>query len=131
MLLNERSVQEHSRMFFFLPSTTDRIEKINQFFKNVTLHPVDCRYEDFQKYSPTTRDFRLQDLDLSDLERRLAAKEIVINFFKDAVQVSNSNLVRNTNTLLTSANAKINLDQEISWIAKSRKREQDKFKFTY
>ena len=65
------------------------------------------------------------------LERRLAAKEIVINFFKDAVQVSNSNLVRNTNTLLTSDNAKINPDQEIRWIGKSRKREQDKFKFTY
>ena len=65
------------------------------------------------------------------LERRLAAKEIVINFFKDAVQVSNSNLVRNANTLLTSSNAKINPDQEIRWIGKSRKREQDKFKFTY
>ena len=29
MLLNERSVQEHSKMLFFLPSTTDRKEKIN------------------------------------------------------------------------------------------------------
>ena len=65
------------------------------------------------------------------LERRQAAKEIVINFFKDVVQVSNSNLVLNANTLLTSGNAKINPDQEIRWIGKSRKREQDKFKFTY
>ena len=46
MLLNERAVQEFSRMFFFLPSTTDRKEKINQFFKNVSLHPIDCRYEE-------------------------------------------------------------------------------------
>ena len=61
----------------------------------------------------------------------MAAREIVINFFKDAVQVSNSNLVRNTNTLLTSANAKINPDHKLSWIGKSRKQEQDKFKFTY
>ena len=129
MLLNERSVQQYSEMFFFLP-TMDRKEKINQFFKNVSLHPIDCHYEDFQKYSPTCRDFRPQDLDSSNLERRLAAKEIV-NFFKDAVQVSNSNLVRNANTLLTSGNAKINPDQEIWWIGKSRKREQDKFKFTY
>ena len=34
---------ECSKMFFFLPSTTDRKEKINQFFKNVSLHPIDCR----------------------------------------------------------------------------------------
>ena len=54
MLLNERSVQEHSKMFFFLPSMTDRKEKINQFFKNVSLHPIDCHYEDFQKFLQQT-----------------------------------------------------------------------------
>ena len=44
MLLNERAVQKHSPMFFFLPSTTDRKEKINQFFKYVSLYPIDCPY---------------------------------------------------------------------------------------
>ena len=121
MLLNERSVQEHSKMFFLLPSTMDSCPFIK----------IDCRYEDFQKYSTQSREFRPQDLDSSDLERRLAAKEIIINFSKDAVQVSNSNLVQNANTLLTSGNTKTNPDQELSWIGKSRKREQDKFKFTY
>ena len=43
---------------------------------------------------------------LQKIARRLAA-----NFFKDAVQVSNSNLVQNANTLLTSGNAKTNPDQ--------------------
>ena len=38
MLLNERSVQEYSTLFFYLPSTTDRKEKINQFVKNISLH---------------------------------------------------------------------------------------------
>ena len=51
MLLDERSVQKYSTLFFYLPSTTDRKEKINQFVKNISLHPIDCRYEDFKKYS--------------------------------------------------------------------------------
>ena len=35
MLLDEQLVQEYSTLFFYLPSTTDREEKINQFVKNV------------------------------------------------------------------------------------------------
>ena len=114
MLLNERLVQDYSKMFFFLPSTTDRKQKINQFSKFVSFHLIDCRYEDFQKYPTNGRDFMLPDLDSLDLERRLAAREIAVKFFKDAVQVSNSNLVRNVKTLLTSGNAKINPEKEIS-----------------
>ena len=131
MLTNERAFQEYSKLFFFVPSTTDRKEKINQFQKNVSLHSIDCRYENFQKYSRIGVEFKLQDLDSSDLERRSATKEIVLNFFKDTAQVSNSNLVQNANTLLTKGSAEINPDQEISWIGKSRKREQEKYKFTY
>ena len=81
MLLNERSVQQHSEMFFFLP-TTDRKEKINQFFKNVSLHPIDCRYEDFQKYSPTGRDFRPQDLDSSDFGKETGCKRNCYKLFQ-------------------------------------------------
>ena len=33
MLLNEQSVQEYSKLFFFLPFTTDRKETINKFIK--------------------------------------------------------------------------------------------------
>ena len=65
------------------------------------------------------------------MEKRLVARKVVVDFFRDAVQVSRSNLVRNGNTLLTSGNAKINPDEQINWIGKSGKREQDGFKFTY
>ena len=51
MLLNEGQVQDFLTLFFFLPSTTDRKEKINKFMTNVYLHSIDVRYEDFQKYS--------------------------------------------------------------------------------
>ena len=125
MLLNEKTIQQHFKMFFFLPSTTDRKEKLNQFFKNVSLHPIDCRYEDFRKYFVVGRDFCPQDLDSTDLEKRLAAREIVLTFFKDAAHASNSNLVKNANNLLTSGSAKINPEEQLSWIGKSGKREQE------
>ena len=51
MLLNEGQVEDFLTLFFFLPSTTDRKEKINKFMTNVYLHSIDVRYEDFQKYS--------------------------------------------------------------------------------
>ena len=131
MSMDERAVQEYSKLFFFLPSTMDRKEKINKFQKNVSLHPINCRYKDFQKYSGIGVDFKPEDLDSSDLEKRSAAKEIVLNFFKNPAQVSNWNLVRNANTLLTKGGTKINPDQKISWIEKSRKQQHDKYKFTY
>ena len=57
---------------FFLRSTTDRKEKINKFM-TVSLHPIDVRYEDFQKNSQNRIDFNSQDLDSTDLEKKAAA----------------------------------------------------------
>ena len=66
VLLDQRTVQEYSKLFFFLPSTTDRKEKINQFQKNVSLHPIDCRYENFLKLSHRGVTVKPQDLDSLD-----------------------------------------------------------------
>ena len=130
MLLNEQSVQECSTLFFYLPSNTHRKEKINQFVKNVSLHPIDCWYKDFRKYSSDQTDFRPQGLDSPDLNKRLATREIVVNFLKDADQVSNSNLAHNANTLLLTGSAKINSDEVIQWVGKSHRWDQDRFKCT-
>ena len=66
VLLDQRTVQEYSKLFFFLPSTTDRKEKINQFQKSVSLHPIDCRYENFLKLSHRGVTVKPQDLDSLD-----------------------------------------------------------------
>ena len=91
---------DFSKLFFYLPSTTDRKEKIYKFRDNVQLYPTDCLYDDYAKYSPKQESFQPQDLDSSDHEKRKVAKEIVLNFFKHVVEVSNSNLMRNVKTLL-------------------------------
>ena len=41
MLIEEKKTQEASDLLFFLPSTTDCKEKINNFFGNANLHPID------------------------------------------------------------------------------------------
>ena len=63
MLIKEKSTADFSKLFFFLPSTTGRKEKISKFFGNVHLHPVDCSYEDFSNYSLKNHTFNLQHLD--------------------------------------------------------------------
>ena len=51
MLVEEKQNQESPDLFFFLPLTTDRKEKMNKFFGNIHLHPVDFPYDDFTSYS--------------------------------------------------------------------------------
>ena len=95
------------KLFFYLPSTTDRKEKINKYGENVQLHLIDCLYDDFVKYSPKQESFQPQTLDSSDHEKRKVVKETVLNFFEHAVEVSNSNLMRNMKTLLLKGETKV------------------------
>lgn len=70
-LLNEQSIENLSN-FFFLPCTSDRKEKINQFIKNVSLNPTDCIYENFKQYSSSGDEFIQQDLDSTDEKKELS-----------------------------------------------------------
>ena len=45
--LTSENKGEQSCLFYYLPSTTDRKESINQHMGHVQLHPIDCIYEDF------------------------------------------------------------------------------------
>ena len=111
-----------------MPSTTDRKKKIIKFRDHVQLHLIDYLYDDFVKYSPKQESFQPQDLDSSDHEKRKIAKEIVLNFFKHTVEVSNSNLMRNMKTLLLKGETKIS--DEFSLLGGETKSEE-KFLLTY
>ena len=82
MLIEEKETADSSKLFFFLPSNTDCKEKINKFFNNVHLHPIDCAYEDFSNDSLKKKTFYLQHLDLRFPEESEAAKQIVLSYFK-------------------------------------------------
>ena len=124
LLTNERD--DPSKLFYYLPSTTDRKETINQYRSNVQLHPINCLYEDFTGFSPKGKYFKPQDLDSRNLEKRGPAKEVVLDFFREAIEVSNSNLRRNVNTLLALGGAKISND-----FSMMQGQNQDKFKKSY
>ena len=125
ILTKER--EDSSLSFSYLPSTTDCKESINQYRDHVQLYPIDCLYDDFTKYSSKGGKFMLQDLDSKDTKKRALAREIVVNFFKDVIQIFNSNLKRNANTLLDKGEAKISSD--FAWT--DERNYQDKFKVTY
>lgn len=57
--------------FFFLPSTTDFKELINQYMEKVSLLPVNCVYEKFQEFSPTKNAFILINLDAKKIDLML------------------------------------------------------------
>ena len=54
-------------MFFFLPSITDRKEKINRWVNNVNLQPIDFLYGDFKNYAPQNLDIVKTDFNLKSL----------------------------------------------------------------
>ena len=93
LLIEKKGTADSSNLFFILFSTTSRKEKINNFFNNVHLHPIDCVYEDFSDYSLMKKTFYPQHLDSTLPEDREAAKEIVFSNFKHMAEFSNSNLI--------------------------------------
>ena len=100
-IINESNHEKSSKLFFFLPSTTNRKVKINQYLNNVSLTPIDCIYESFKQYSPKGKYFNSSDLNLpSDNEKHLIAADTMYNFFKHAVEISNANLIRNADHIL-------------------------------
>ena len=105
MLIEEKQTQEKSQLFFFLLYTTDRKGKLNNFFGNVNLHTINCPYEEFSKYSSKGNSFLSQDLDskipnLREVPWEIVLPwEIILQFMKHVVQISNSNLIQNTNAL--------------------------------
>ena len=91
------------------------------------MQPIGCPYEAFKQYSKNGKDFVPSDLELRDLEKRQNRAETVRRFFKDVVEVSNSNIVRNANNLLMDLPR--DNDKKITWIGTTKQRvDSGKFK---
>ena len=99
-LLKSDNKGKYSNLFFFLPSTTDQKEKINQYKSHVQLYPVTAMYEEFPDYNKEKLPFYPHHLESHNVEERMRARETVINFMKHVAQVSNSNLNRNAKSLI-------------------------------
>ena len=121
-LFEQPSREEKPTLFFYLPSTTNSSHVINQVRENVSLHPIDCPYIDcLMKLSNNIQNQRrVCALTLRDLEKCENAAETIWRFLKDAVEVSNSNIVRNVNNLLTDLTH--NNNKNITWVGTMKQR---------
>ena len=99
-MLKNDDKDKSSKLFYYLPSTTDRKEKINQYKEHVQVFPITALYDDFADYNKDKKPFFPQHLESSKAEERSVARETVLNYMKHVVQISNSNLNRNAKSLV-------------------------------
>ena len=106
-LIEKSDELEMSQLFFFLPSITDRKESLNQYLKNVDIIPVDVDKKMLDTFCGEP--FDPSRLDFESDKMRLA----VISALKEIASLSNSNLKRNTKTLMCKENISY---KSIEWV---------------
>ena len=104
-------------MFFYLPSTTDRKESLNQHRDSVSLNPINCQHEDSKQFSSSKQDLFPNHLDYKN-EKGDIAVELMLNLFKHAVEVSNPNLIRKADYLLSKSEEP---KEDIVWVGPTKK----------
>ena len=104
--LNERQHNEESSLFYFLPSISDRKEKIKEKRDNVNLNPIDCSFDYLNSFSTSDKEvaFRPGLFDFANVELRIPQVELFYEFFRQMAETKNVNIVRNADFLLAMSN---------------------------
>ena len=105
---------DSSEIFYFLPSTTDTVEEINRHMGSVNLYPIDMPYNSFEvnenvNFDPSKLDY--------ENPNKAKMTEAVVKALKKVVDISNSNLVKNADGLLS----KRPVYNDIEWIRPQKK----------
>ena len=119
--------QDFSKLFMFLPSTLDRKEELDQYSDNVNLHPIDVSFEQLMKLNDGNG---FDSADLDNISKRNKTKKGFYSFMKEAADISNHNLVRNSNAFLSNGE-KTDPEYELSWVNDSYVKSQEKFQLGY
>ena len=116
---------ECSHIYFYLPSTTDRSEKINRHMGSVNLLPVDLHQNSFKTgdgilFDPSKLDFHCQEKEVMTIA--------VVKMLKKIQHLSIINLVKNADGLIATEN----IGLEVEWISETGKGlPQNKYKMSY
>ena len=89
---------EFSNIYFFLPSITNRSKDVNQYFKNVSISPIDITQKQFSDWAGC--EFNSAKLDLFGADKTVMSGA-VIKCLRHINDISNSNLVRNADAFLS------------------------------
>ena len=129
-VLNEkRDIENHSQLFYYLPSITDRKESINKWLGNVNLTPIDFDLNFIEHFSTTKTKLQPHLLDSKDVSVRASQVELLRKFFRHLAHYSNQNLSRNVDCLLLKEKKNV---EQMEWSAgSSNKYDVSKFKLTY
>ena len=124
---NEKKNEDYSKMFYFLPSISDRKEEINQYKSNVSLVPTDVTLEFINSFSSEKQyNFQPDLLNSRDEKVREPHVKVLREVFKHIALYSNQNLERNIMYLNTRENRN---SDEMEW--KTNRFDSSKFKLTY
>ena len=127
LLLDENQNQaKFSNLFLYLPSTLDRKEEFMHYKDNVNLHPVNLTFDDIKQAAAES----LMDPSMLNTDARDQVTGGYYKIMKKIAEVSNQNLVRNSDAFISSG-GKIDPDNEFCWIDDSYKTSKEKFQLTY
>ena len=114
-----------SNLYFFLPSTTVRVEDINQYVGSVNLSPIDMLEKTFVVEENISFDPLKLDFECPEKEKIAKA---VVKMLKKNHRCVNAILVKKADSLLS----KKNINEEVEWIDKDKKCLPDnRYKMSY
>ena len=126
-VVNEKKNEDYSKMFYYLPSISDRKEEINQYKSNVSLVPTDVTLEFINSFSSEKQyNFRPDLLNSRDEKVREPHVKVLRELFKHIAIYSNQNLERNIMYLNNKLNRSSN---DMEWT--TNRFDSSKFKLTY
>lgn len=118
--LNERPHNDEScTLFYFLPSISDRKEKIKEHRDNVNLNPIDSSFDYLNSFSTSDKEvtFRPGLFNFANMELRSPQVELFYEFFRQMAETRNANIVRNADFLLAISN---NDNGDIVWVGPTK-----------
>ena len=126
-VVNEKKNEDYSKMFYYLPSISDRKEEINQYKSNVSLVPTDVTLEFINSFSSEKQyNFQPSLLNSKDEKVREPHVKVLRELFKHIALYSNQNLERNIMYLNTKENRNAS---DMEWT--TNRFDSSKFKLTY
>ena len=115
----------YSNLYYFLPSITDRLEEINKYLNNVSVTPINISQNQLNTWADT--DFNPAELNLFGMNKTIMYNA-VIKCLKYMNDISNSNLTRNADGVLS----RREIDISVDWIGENSQRiPPQKFKTFY
>ena len=104
---NGKVANNYSDLYYFLVSITDRLEEINKYLNNVSVTPIDISQNQLNTWAET--DFNPAELNLLGMNKAIMSNA-VIKCLKYMNDISNSNLTRNADIVLSRREVHIPVD---------------------